>query len=161
MKNIGKKFREVVCEIAIIFIISIIVAILICDYICVQTTILGSSMESTLSDGDKAYMSRIYSVKRGDIVVFSNPCGDELLVKRCIAIPGDTIEINKSGVYINGKKIDEPYIKDNYTGDGYLLSTPTTLKDDEYIFLGDNRAYSFDSRNFGAVKKSDIYGVMW
>lgn len=161
MKKIVNNFVKTICTFVGVFIASYIFAMFVCRYIFCKPQVTGTSMEDTFHEGDVVRVWKIYSIKRGDIVVFYNPCGgDELIVKRCIAIPGDTIEMNETGVYVNGDKIDEPYIKDNYTGEGYLLSTPTTLNDDEYIFLGDNRAQSYDSRMIGAVKESYIYGVV-
>lgn len=161
MRKTVKDNIIIICAVLGTLIASFICALFICEYITCKSEVTGTSMENTLHEGDIVRIWKICSVKRGDIVVFFNPLGgDELLVKRCIAIPGDTIEMSKNGVYINGVRIYEPYLKDNYTGDGYLLNTPTTLNDDEYIFLGDNRAASYDSRMLGPVNKSYIYGVV-
>lgn len=120
----------------------------------------GSSMEDTIHHGDvliinkKSYSTT--SPKRYDIVNIYAPCKyDNFLVKRIIGLPGDTIEINNSEVYVNGDKIYESYIKEEMNLPYYLkLKIPK----DKFFVMGDNRNISLDSRYFGLVQGTDIQG---
>lgn len=120
----------------------------------------GSSMEDTIHHGDvlivnkKSYSTS--SPERYDIVNIYAPCKyDNFLVKIIIGLPGDTIEINDSIVYINGNKISEPYIKEEMNLPYYLkLKIPK----DKFFVMGDNRNISLDSRYFGLVQGTDIQG---
>ena len=80
-------------------------------------------------------------MQRGDIVVFDSDELNETVIKRLIGLPGDTIKIDGTAVYVNGKKLDEPYVE-------YPLESYGTYKvpEGKYFFLGDNRANSNDSR---------------
>ena len=105
--------------------------------------------------------------KRGEIIVFSYPLNpDRDFVKRVIGIPGDTIEITNGEVTVNGKLIKENYINsltpkgDLWFADGFRPEI-TTLQDQQYFVLGDNRLGSNDSRNWGPVPEDNIHGRVW
>ena len=128
--------------------------------------VMGSSMEPTLSSGDRAFVSRVaykrVSPERGDIVVFKSRLKDskdksKILIKRIIGMPGDVINISDNEVSINGKVIDEPYINEGGTpGDVVNYVVPK----DSYFVMGDNRTVSIDSRRneVGPVHKDRIIG---
>ena len=110
------------------------------------------------------------SPQRGDVIVFHPPIATdpgEYYVKRIIAVPGDTIKLTATAVYVNGKKLSEPYI--NTLGPGNIENpdvVPTlTLQKDQYWVMGDNRQDSQDSRFFGPISRSAIVGkaevVIW
>jgi signal peptidase I len=107
--------------------------------------------------------------QRGDVIVFHPPNTTETgiqYVKRIIGIPGDTVTITATAVYVDGKKLDEPYI---YPLDPGASENSVTLRavlgKDEYFVMGDNRLNSQDSRFFGAITKRSIIGkaevIMW
>ena len=100
------------------------------------------------------------TLKSGDVIVFQCTVLNSILIKRIVACPGDTIQINDGILYVNGFDTREkfPYDYINYTG---IAESPITLKADEYFVLGDNLEYSKDSRNadIGCVKRSDILGI--
>lgn len=125
-------------------VIAVVIAILINKFLIYKVYIPSSSMVPTLNVGDRLLVTRVYNpdkLKRGDIVVFDSDELNETVIKRLIGLPGDTIKIDGTSVYVNGKKLNEPYVK--YPMDSYgVYKVPK----DKYFFLGDNRANSNDSR---------------
>ncbi|WP_207636502.1 signal peptidase I [Butyrivibrio proteoclasticus] len=108
--------------------------------------VVSGSMEPTLMTGDYAIFTKVrfgYKPNRGDIIGFNHD--GEHWVKRVIGIPGDMIVIKDMYVYVNGEKIDEPYLENvgiTYGGDNTIFAVP----EDEIFVLGDNRLASYDSR---------------
>jgi signal peptidase I len=129
-----------------------------------RSVVLSISMEPTLVADQRLLISRISYLfgnpERGDIVVFTPPnvpASDPPLIKRLIGLPGETIEFRDTSVYINGVKLDEPYLNEPCV----ISSCPNEtiqLGADEYFFMGDNRNHSHDSRAFGAIKRGAIMG---
>lgn len=124
--------------------IAIVLAICINKFLIFKVYIPSSSMVPTLNVGDRLLVTRVYNpekLQRGDIVVFDSDELNETVIKRLIGLPGDTIKIDGTAVYVNGKKLDEPYVE-------YPLESYGTYKvpEGKYFFLGDNRANSNDSR---------------
>ncbi len=108
--------------------------------------------------------------QRGDVIVFHPPITSdpsEYYVKRIIAVPGDTVQLTATAVYVDGKRLDEPYI--DSLGLGNLenpgVVPPYTLPKNEYWVMGDNRQDSQDSRFFGPISGKAIVGkaevVIW
>ncbi|HOK56057.1 MAG TPA: signal peptidase I [bacterium] len=117
--------------------------------------IISSSMEPTLSIGDKIISVKSNDIKRKDIVVLLSPEGEkEFLIKRVIGLPGEKIKIEKGYVYINGEKLQEPYIKERPE---YLFKE-IEIPPGTYFLLGDNRNESEDSTTWGPVEKNFIVG---
>ncbi|MGB8452602.1 MAG: signal peptidase I [Anaerocolumna sp.] len=138
---------------------------LIPTYVIQRTIVDGPSMEDTLHNGDHLMVEKISyhlgQLKRFDIIVFY-PHGrdsDEYYVKRIIGLPGETIQIIGSDIYINGEVLDENYGKEPITYAG-IAEKPLTLGDDEFFVMGDNRDVSLDSRydEVGVVPKENIGG---
>jgi signal peptidase I len=106
---------------------------------------------------------RFWSPKRGDIVVFKTPplaairCGaGGTFVKRLIALPGDLWEEREGYVYVNGKRLKEPYIQPDRRDDRTIA--PERIPKGQYFFMGDNRASSCDSRSWGTVPRKNLIG---
>ena len=171
-------------------IVFVVVAIIIIRFFLGEIRWIPSgSMKPTLVEGDRVFverLSRFYRTPtRGDIMVFyppqeilsANPiavfsrltgffCKDVAYIKRVIGLPNEKLEIvqNDDGstdVFINDKKLDEPYIMDKYEYpicNSDMNCGPLILGDDEYFMMGDNRGHSSDSRYWGVLKEDRFIG---
>ena len=128
----------------------------------------GSECEAHFSDRVLAcrFCYRFWSPKRGDIIVFNTPplaavrCGaGGTFVKRLIGLPGDLWSERAGYVYINGKRLDEPYIKAARRDTRTI--PPMRIPPDRYFFMGDNRASSCDSRAWGTVPRKNLIGKVF
>ena len=100
----------------------------------------------------------LYSPRRGDVIVFKAPREpDNDFVKRVLGLPGETVAVKNGQVFIDGVRIDEPYLRDRDTRN----AVPVKLRADEYYVLGDNRRQSNDSRAWGPVPEGHIKGKVW
>ena len=134
-------------------------------YVIQRTIVDGPSMKNTLQDGDNLLVEKL-SVRFGDLdrfdVIVFYPYGkdhEDYYIKRIIGMPGETIQIIGSDIYINGEILEENYGKDPITYAG-IASEPIELGEDEYFVMGDNRKISKDSRyeEVGVVKGENIGG---
>jgi len=127
--------------------------------------VMEHSMENTFVEGDYLILLRQHyrifsSPKRGDIIVFHTSLADgngrsKDLIKRVIALPGETIAISGGVVYIDGKPLEEPYLKDGYTN---TSMSEMTVPEGMLFCMGDNRLNSLDSRTLGFVDQKRIVG---
>lgn len=137
----------------------IIVVLLIAIYVIGFQQIVGSSMKPTLNNQDIVLLDklsyRFKNVKRGDIISFYY-ADSKFLVKRVIGLPGESIEYVNGGLFVDGSKVDEPYLNNIVTEDFSF----SKITDDMFFVLGDNRSDSLDSRDekVGLIQKSDIIG---
>jgi signal peptidase I len=123
--------------------------------------VVGQSMENTLKNGDKVVICNLnYKPKQGDIIVLSTKAVDTPIIKRVIAVGGQTVNINYNTgkVYVNGKEYDAP-IKEKMEQRGDV-TLPVKVPKDSVFVMGDNRNNSFDSRyaQIGMVKVKYILG---
>jgi signal peptidase I len=145
----------------------VVIALLVEAFLIQAFWIPSESMEPTLHVGDRVLVNKLsyelHDVNRGDVVVFERPPVTSTqedgeikdLIKRVIAIEGDTIEGRDGSVFVNGDRLEEDYLEPD---------TPTTnleretIKPDHVFVMGDNRTNSEDSRAFGQVPEDDIVG---
>lgn len=123
----------------------------------------GHSMEPSLHDTELILVDkwtyRFHQPTRGDVVVFvapPNPSQD--YIKRIIGLPGDVITIQDTRVFVNGKQLNEFYVKPQNQGDPYPPFTNRIIPPGAYFVLGDNRNGSSDSRDWGCVPQNNIIG---
>lgn len=144
----------------IIVLITSIVCFLINIFVVQLAQVNGSSMYPTLEDGQMLLVSKISKVtndyERGDVVIFKH--NGKNLIKRLIALPGETIQIIGNDIYINDEKIEDYVDVDMEEITNNYFTDKVTLAEDEYVFFGDNRNNSVDCRQIGPVKRKDIVG---
>lgn len=165
-KESSNKIVKEIKENAIVFVVSLIVALIVNKTVLARADVRQSSMESTLHEKDVVFMEKISvhanSFKRGQIVVFkSHDKDDDNYVKRIIGLEGDEIKISGGKVYINGEALKEEYLDANtFTNGGdFLKENQTYIVPKNSLFVvGDHRLVSNDSRNFGPIDKKDVVG---
>lgn len=131
----------------------------------------GQSMEPNLINNDYVLTDKVsYRVgtpKRGDVVVIHAPEAANCptgtgcdFIKRLIGLPGETIAVKDNGIFVNGKKLPEPYIPSDFQtlAGNYTKGREVVLGEDQYFVVGDNRLHSSDSRAWGPVARDGIVG---
>lgn len=140
-----KKKKSILNEWIIDIAVVLCIALLVWNFVGYGVWITSGSMIPTLEVKDRLLVTRVHNpknLKEGDIVLFKNDeFKGEILIKRLIGLPGDTIEIKNGVVYRNGQELKEDYVKNNEIYNGSFK-----VPDNKYFFLGDNRANSDDSR---------------
>ena len=134
------------------------IAVLIAVLFLPVLRIYGSSMNPTLSEGDIVVSLKGSQFQTGEIIAFYY--NNKILVKRVIANAGDWVDIDEDGnVYVNGEKLNEPYLKDRAFGETDI-KLPYQVPDKRIFVMGDNRSVSVDSRNtsVGCVAEEQIVG---
>lgn len=146
-------------------IVAMLLSLLITKYVAHHTSVEGSSMESTLSNGDQLIVEKLsyyfHDPERFDVIVF--PYDNNVnYIKRIIGLPGETVQIMDGKIFINGEILNEDYGNAVMEEDG-IASDVIQLGDDEYFVLGDNRNASVDSRKeeVGNIKRDKIQGKAW
>lgn len=157
----------------VVIVVAIGAALIVRAYVLQQFAVSGTSMYSTLHDGDRVLVNklsyRLHEPRRGDVVVLKTieSMGERDLIKRVVALPGETVEYRNCVLYIDGKTLVEPYldpevVTPDHCGGGQVA---LTIPDDHVFVLGDNRGGSKDSRDLGPIEYDDIIGrafvVIW
>ena len=142
-------------------VVSLAISALIIIFLYQPVKVEGTSMMPSLEDQERIFVNkfvyRLEPIERGDIVVFRYPRDpSKSYIKRVIGMQGDDIRIDGGQVYVNGKALDETYVPSEYTDQ---RSYPDIVVPPHcYFVLGDHRSMSNDSRDFGSVNQSFIYG---
>lgn len=151
-------FRKTFLNIAGVLTVTAAVAVLIATRLLILVQVNGVSMAPTLEKDEIIFLQQTKEVKTGDVIGFYY--GGRVLLKRVIAGGGDYIEIDNEGnVYVNDKKLEEPYLMGQSLGK-CELDFPYQVPEGMLFVLGDNRAVSMDSRikAIGCVEKDQIVG---
>ncbi|HEV2287563.1 MAG TPA: signal peptidase I [Candidatus Acidoferrales bacterium] len=140
---------------------AVALALVIIVFLYQPVKVEGTSMAPLLSDQERIFINkfvyRFEPIHRDDVIVFWYPLDrSESFIKRVIGLPGDTIEIREGKLYINGQKVNEPYVPRRYFDDSSY--GPVTIPRNQYFVMGDHRDSSNDSRIFGPVSRKYIYG---
>jgi signal peptidase I len=142
-------------------VVSVAISAFIIIFLYQPVRVEGTSMLPVLEDQDRLFINkiayRVGDIHQGDVVVFQYPRDHaKSYIKRVIALPGDRLRIDHGDVYVNGVLLPEPYVPNRFTDD---RSQPEmVLAPQEYFVMGDHRSISSDSRDFGPVDRSLIYG---
>ena len=185
-----KKFnwkREILDLIKVI-VIALLITNFLNIFVFTLSQVRQSSMETTLMGGDQLIVEKLSyafgNPETGDIIVFiKDPVDPSIgarfvrlyqdmaakffrrevntrLVKRVIGLPGDEISIRDGKVFVNGKELAEDYAQQpTYPKDS--IQYPFTVPDGQYFVIGDNRGMSYDSRDFGCIKREQVEGRVW
>ena len=135
------------------------ITVLICLFVLRPMVIDGGSMKPTYSEKGFTFAFlpyfRLYSPRRHQIVVFKYGGSNTFLLKRIIGLPGETVEILKGVVYVNGRPLDEPYVKYKCDWD----YAPREVPKGKLFVIGDNRSMPQENHKFGMIDKSRLAGV--
>jgi len=168
-KSVGHQLVEWLVVLAV----AVTAAFLVRAFVLQQFAVSGHSMDTTLHNGDRVLVNklsyRLHDPNRGDVVVLKTleGAGERDLIKRVIALPGETLEYRNCVVYIDGKELIEPYLDPTVVTPTQCggSQAPITIGVDEVFVMGDNRGGSKDSRNIGPVSHSDLLGrafvILW
>lgn len=153
-ENYQHIFTDTLARLAIIAAAAVLIAMLWMPVL----EIYGSSMQPVLQQGDIVVCLKTDRIKRGDLIAFY--FGNKLLVKRCVALPGEVINMDEEGtVFINGAALSEPYLDEKALGHNEI-DYPYIVPQESYFLLGDNRVTSEDSRTeaIGSVGQDQLVG---
>jgi signal peptidase I len=169
-----RRWRRVLAELITIALVAVLLAGLVRTFVVEPFWIPSASMVPTLGVYDRILVQKAFfswrDVREGDIVVFSQPPRDHCpgpqgdLVKRVIALPGQTIYSSGNSIYIDGRRLAEPYLP-RYDPLGPAIPGATSrhpyrVPPGEFYVLGDNRADSCDSRYWGPITGASIVGTV-
>ena len=152
------RYRAVLRSTLYMLIVVAAVAVLVATIWMPVLQIYGASMTPTLSEGDIVVSIKGSDFQPGDLVAFY--LGNKILVKRCIAGPGQWVDIDEDGnVYVDDKPLEEPYLTEKSLG-GSNIELPYQVPDNRYFCMGDHRSTSVDSRHteIGCVSEEQIVG---
>lgn len=141
--------------------VAVVLALFINQFIFAMVQVEGSSMLPTLQNKDRLVITKLfYKPQPKDIVVVKSHALGKHIIKRVIAVPGDTLDIHPAtgDVLLNGEVLDEPYIKEKLRSAGGANRFPLTVPEDRVFVMGDNRNNSRDSRDLGLIDFRDIVG---
>jgi signal peptidase I len=142
-------------------IISLAISCFIIIFLYQPVKVEGTSMMPSLDDQERIFVNkfvyRLEPIQRGDIVVFRYPRDpSKSFIKRVVGLAGDRIQIDAGRVFVNGKLLEEDYVPRAF--EDQRSYPEVTVPADSYFVLGDHRSLSNDSRDFGPVNQSYIYG---
>lgn len=165
-----------------VIVVALLIAFVVRGYVLQQFYISGPSMESTMFQNNRVLVNklsyRLHEINHGDVVVFDRVTTDGVevqhddLIKRVIGLSGDTVSISQCEVFVNGKRVDEPYLNAYDLAQSNLddrCRVPEmesiTVEEGHLFVMGDNRPQSFDSRMFGTIDEKLVIGrafvIIW
>jgi len=159
-KDTNEKEKTTVWELVQVVVIALALAFLIKTFVVGNFWIPSESMVPTVEINDKVVVTNFSywfsAPQRGDVVVFKYPLDTKKdYIKRCIGLPGETVEFRDSRLYVDGQLVEEPYLPEGLEFEDF---GPVQVPEGEYFMCGDNRNYSADSRAWGFVERKLIIG---
>lgn len=141
--------------------LSLLIATAVVVFLYQPVKVEGTSMLPQLVDEQRIFVNkfvyRLDNIERGDVVVFRLPENPgRSYIKRVVGLPGETVEVRRGKVYVDGSLIDEEHVPPHYRD--YTSHPSVTVPPDEFYVLGDHRNTSKDSRSWGTVGRSQITG---
>ncbi len=167
-EKINKNYQKLHSTFDLVSVVPLFMAFIsiVNSFIVSPATVVGQSMEPTFYEGEDLVMMHITkNYHRFDVIVLKTN-GGEYYLKRIIGLPGETVKIDHSVVYINGSAIDEPFIdEDNvytYCNSSHVTVCEFNVPEGSYFVMGDNREHSLDSRfdELGFVTEEQLYGTV-
>jgi signal peptidase I len=173
---------QILREWVTVLVVALVIAITVRTLILQQFYISGPSMESTMYQDNRVLVNklsyRLHDIHRGDVVVFDRVTVDgeivqhDDLIKRVIALAGETVSIKDCQVFIDGKLLEESYLNDYDLSQSALedkcrvpIMDDLVVPKNQLFVMGDNRPQSFDSRMFGPIEQSLVVGrafvIIW
>jgi signal peptidase I len=155
--NFRRQFSSWIQDLAVAVGLALIIILFVYQPVKVE----GTSMAPLLRDQERIFINKfVYHfepVERGEVVVFWYPLDrTKSFIKRIVGLPGETLEIRRGLLFVNGRLLNEPYVPASYfDGSSY---GPVQIPATEYFVMGDHRDSSNDSRMFGPVPRECIYG---
>ncbi len=167
----SNRWRGCLLEIVETVLLTVIIFFLVQHFVAQPYQILQVSMEHTLEPGQYVLVDKITPVisdyKRGDVIVFEPPAGysedgqDIPFIKRVIGVAGDLVQVHDDAVYVNGVRLNEPYVYDGQPTVPLTSQSSWRVPAGDLFVLGDHRQASQDSRMFGPIAKSSVIGRAW
>lgn len=162
-----RRFLASLFEIVEVALVAIVTVFLIRTFLFQPFLVSGASMDPNFRDGDYLLVDeltyRVRRPERGEVVVFRYPKEETtFFIKRIIGLPGERVEVAGGEVRVwSGMNQEEAVLREPYLGSTVTTAGnfEVTLGTDEYFVLGDNRSFSYDSRNWGAIKEWHIIGI--
>ncbi len=167
----NSNWRGCLLEILETIVLTLVIFFVVQTFVAQPYQIIGVSMESTLENGQYVLVDKISphfsDYKRGDVIVLQPPAGYDQgddnvpFIKRVVGVGGDTVEVKDGAVWVNGAKLDEPYVYEGQATEPLTSQSVWQVPAGDLFVLGDHRQESEDSRLFGPIPESTVIGRAW
>jgi signal peptidase I len=162
MPSASKQWRQLLT----VSLLAVAAYFAISRFVMQSVMVVGQSMAPTLADSNRYLLNRwMYYVRapqKSDIVVLRDPLDNGFSVKRIVASSGDSVYLKEGNIYVNGRKLQEPYLPADTRTFSVIKTSEQLFKcgPNQFFVLGDNRQNSVDSRMYGPVPKQNILGLL-